>query len=723
MTLLSQVIATLKGADRPRLTATGMSGVGMGAIANQGGLQVQLASMGTVGWLFAGVDRIASSVAAPEWRLLRRAGRDDEPEAVSDHPLWDLWDRPNPFETRFTFLEASSQHFELTGEIWWLIVRDSRGVPAELWLLRPDRMRPIPHPTEYIAGYEYAIGGARIFLEREDVIFIKRPSPLDPYRGIGTVQAMLVDLGSERLAARWNRAFFENDATPGGIIRMDESMSDPEFDKAVQRWNDQHRGVSNAHRVAFIERGTFQERKYTMRDMQFGEMRRLSRDLILGALGISSAILGVSENVNRANAEASEVMFSRRVLVPRLTRIQMAANTQLAPAFDPSLYFEYVDPTPADRQLALDEAERGYKAGVLTRNEARRRLGEPEADEGGDEFAPVGGGPAMLSLPDRVVQRAPNPLHPDDVNTVEQRMEAAWARRLAAEAKAIGAFLEQFKSAGPRRKLEVSDVGGYDWDWWARFGDEIVAELLTAFAQTLTEALPDWDPQDVQRRAGLYARARGARLLKIEGDLNLVQLTRSRVNELVARTLERGDSLQALQKALREDFAFSRQRATMVSRTETATALGQGQKEVALFQDRDEKHWVTQGGGEPDECYTNEAAGWIPVGDPFPSGKDTIPEHPNCMCVVRYRRAEVHAESVNGTLALTRAVATVNCIQCGRRLPTNNVRGMCDVYCKNCDKVFEVRSDEAPEVKHTRKRVDRDDDGHIEAVEVWETVG
>ena len=70
-------------------------------------------------------------------------------------------------------------------------------------------------------------------------------------------------------------------------------------------------------------------------------------------------------------------------------------------------------------------------------------------------------------------------------------------------------------------------------------------------------------------------------------------------------------------------------------------------------------------------CSANGGAGWIPVTDPFPSGQDTIPVHPNCRCSVIYRQAE--AEQVT-SLALG-TVLTVNCPDCGRRMPVNNLEG------------------------------------------------
>jgi uncharacterized protein with gpF-like domain len=122
-----------------------------------------------------------------------------------------------------------------------------------------------------------------------------------------------------------------------------------------------------------------------------------------------------------------------------------------------------------------------------------------------------------------------------------------------------------------------------------------------------------------------------------------VEFTRTRVNILVSQAISEGSGLSSLQKSLREDIAFSPDRASVVARTETATALGQGHKQAAIIQGLGEKRWITQGDDDVDTgiCDANARQGWVKTSDPFASGHDTIPGHPNCRCTVLYRTADV----------------------------------------------------------------------------------
>jgi HK97 family phage portal protein len=447
MTLLQRSIQALfkLNVERPPMSLGTGTGLNLAGVISGEGTSNQLSQMQAMtqtSWLFAVVDRIAASTAAVPWALYRRMPNNDV-AIVPKHPLVDLWQSVNPFYTRHEFIETSVQHFELTGEIWWLIVRNAGGMPLELWPIRPDRIRPVPHVSEFIAGYIYSIGSMQIPLQREDVIFIRRPSPIDPYRGIGTVQSLFLDLGAEHMAAQWTKNFFGNGAMPGGILQFDEGMSDAEFERLVSRWSQQHQGVANAHRVAVLERGKWVDRKFSQRDMQMAELRKLNRDTILGAFGIPASVMGVTESVNRANAEAGDVMFGRWILTPLLERIKQSVNERLVSRVDNSLFLDFEDPTPENRELHLRMADTGFKAGFLTRNESRALLGYGEALEGGDAFmAPAPPPPASLAIED-MVRKAANELHDDKVNDVENSMESKWAKRLGQERDALVTYLEE----------------------------------------------------------------------------------------------------------------------------------------------------------------------------------------------------------------------------------------------------------------------------------------
>lgn len=324
-----------------------------------------LKQYGQVGTLFAIVNSLAVDTSMVEWKLYKKQtdrrrryvtpdGTDGRVE-VTRHPALSVWQNPNPYMTQQEFVESFQQHLELTGEAWWTVGRNPdfpEVGPLELWIARPDKMGVLTDAQEFLTGYYYVTpDGGKQRLEKSEVIQLRMPNPLDPYRGMGPVQSIMVDLDSARYAAQYNRNFFKNGAVPGAIIQVPEHMTDDEFDEFQQRWASSHKGVDNAHRVGIVENGAvYVESKFAQRDMQFAELRGVSSEAIREAFRYPKNMLGTTDDVNRANAEAGEYTYAKHLMLARLERIKQALNANLLPMFDggDQLEFDYTSPVPED---------------------------------------------------------------------------------------------------------------------------------------------------------------------------------------------------------------------------------------------------------------------------------------------------------------------------------------------------------------------------------------
>ena len=128
---------------------------------------------------------------------------------------------------------------------------------------------------------------------------------------------------------------------------------------------------------------------------------------------------------------------------PLLERIKQAVNERLVHTVDKTLFLDYADPRPENRELHLNIAERGFKGGFLTRNESRALLGYGEAGDGGDEFATPAASPMGLVLEEGMVQKSGSVVYPDEVNQEEETMESRWAKRFSKEKENLVAYLEE----------------------------------------------------------------------------------------------------------------------------------------------------------------------------------------------------------------------------------------------------------------------------------------
>ncbi len=343
-----------------------------------------ISAYGQVSTLFAIVNRLANDTSSVDWKLYQKSDdrrrtyawddMDSRQEISRKHPALNVLNKPNPFMTRQELFEIVQQHIDLTGEAFVWVNRDNPlRIPTELWPLKPTAIQiAVSDWQSYITGYVYKTqDGKEMPFEPDEIIHLRMPNPADMYRGMSPVTPLLVDLDSHRYASEYNRNFFLNDATPGGMIEYANPLSDDQFESILKRWNEQHKGVQNAHRPGIIEGGKWVSTAFSMRDIQFAELRRVSSDTIMEAFGFPKFKLGIVNDVNRANAEASEVMYAKSLLVPRLERIKQALNEEFLPMFGTTasnIEFDFCSPVPEDKEFEVSALLNRVNAATILSN-------------------------------------------------------------------------------------------------------------------------------------------------------------------------------------------------------------------------------------------------------------------------------------------------------------------------------------------------------------------
>ena len=324
------------------------------------GMVSQMETMGTVGTVYAIVNRLSTSTAKTQWKLWTKpaSGLAEDRVEVTQHAALDLWNNPNKFMTQRQLVEAFQQHKELTGE-GNLVIGKAGKLPIELWPIRPDRLEPVPDPYKFLLNWIYTgPNGDRVPLGTDELLRSITPNPLDPYRGMSWIQSILLDLDASTLAKEYQKNFYVNSARPGGIIEVPTMLGDDDFSQLRDRWAEQHQGVSKAHRVAILEVGKWVETQVTQKDMQMVELAGVTSDMILQARGFPKFAIGMVEDVNRATAEASDYFYGKWLVEDCLDAIKDMLNAQLLPLYgkDQALKYEfdYESPVPENQEAELN---------------------------------------------------------------------------------------------------------------------------------------------------------------------------------------------------------------------------------------------------------------------------------------------------------------------------------------------------------------------------------
>lgn len=352
------------------------------------------------GWIYSAVSLIAKAVSNINLHLYKKkVGRNGKLEVVEiyEHEALNLLYSVNDFQTKETFLEITQTYLDITGEAVWALLRDSKGKPVEIWPLRPDWVSVIPSKEEYIGGYEYRpmglnIASQSVKFERNDIVFFKYPNPVNPYRGKGAVQAGAMQIDIDMFSDDWNRTFFYNSALPYIFFTSDKAISPESIDRFMEKWRSKFEGRFNSHKVAFLG-GGFKPDVVggNLKDLDFLEGKKYIRDELLSLFHISKANIGIVEDVNRANQEATDVRFSKMAVKPRMISLISHLNEfYLRNWADEDLFFDYDDPTPEDVDLKLRVYDNGLKNGWMTINEVRDNENLPPVENGDVIYLPFG---------------------------------------------------------------------------------------------------------------------------------------------------------------------------------------------------------------------------------------------------------------------------------------------------------------------------------------------
>lgn len=340
-------------------------------------------------WVFGCVRARANDVAGIELRLFKVKNRSTgEVEEIIEHDALSLLRTVNQHMTFRDLIKATQTYKDLSGEAFWLLIKGTKSV-AEIQMLRPDYIKVLTDAKTFVKGYEYQVPGkGPIRFERDEIIHFKEFNPVNPYRGLSIIRAAAVTIDTDNFAEKYNRQFFKNSAIPSAVFTSEQTLTQEYMDRLRSQWERVYGGQEKAGKTAFLGGGlTLKPFALSQKDMEFLEGQRFTRDKIFALFQTPKTVLGMVEDVNRANAEATDYVFAKRVIKPAMEAIRDTLNEFLLPQYDggEDLFFTITDPVPEDTEAKLKRHETLFKVGAITQNEIRAEEGLDEVD-GLDRF-------------------------------------------------------------------------------------------------------------------------------------------------------------------------------------------------------------------------------------------------------------------------------------------------------------------------------------------------
>jgi HK97 family phage portal protein len=589
---------------------------------------------------------IAEDAASVDWELYEDAASDDDTQ-IEEHPLLDLWNRPNGTMTGSDLWVATYTYFKLHGECFWYYpgltigttggTRANRRSTGTIELLNPTAVTV--KATGAGLEYTYRVDGQDIALESDFLTHFKRFNPYVPLRGLSELASLAMELSVDWSAASWNAAFFgDQNGVPTGLLKpaVGSIIPSTDRDEYLKQWNSRH---SRKRGVGILPPGwDWIGAGGTPKDMEFGNMREFSREQILAVYGVPPFMAGVLDKANYANAREQRATYWNGTITRMLSYFQGVINYD----FIPKVGVTDIECWPdfeSVKALTEDLETKGRIATALFGLGFTKRLLNDRLDLGMDvdelEDADVGYLP-MNMVPVSMMEEAHTPVAPvvdpnampSDVTDADPSAPAKFYRK-AQPAATEGRRANVWRSiAAATRDIEIRFVRVI-----RKHFREIEVEVLANFASlkgwNLVHGVEKADQSylfDLQYAKGklirltmpLHAAAldRGGTgvmsevgsadpfdVLSPNVSAKLAELTRKivriddtiekQLRESLVEGLKAGEGIPELSRRVETIMDASRSRAETISRTETNNAFSAGRVEGARQAGVSRMEWLS----------------------------------------------------------------------------------------------------------------------------------
>ena len=326
------------------------------------------------------VNRCIDAIAGNQARLPVILRKDNDPNGevlTRKHEILDILNtKANAGENSFVFrYRLSSQLLMSTRGVFIEKIRGRSGKLIALNLLPPQYTSPIPHPKTFVSGYEVLMPtGEKVIVPPDDVIWIRRPHPLDPYLSLTPMESAGIAIEIENLSKLYNRNFLLNDGRPGGLLVLRSEIDEDDKDELRSRFKGNLNRTGTISVISSDDGADYIDTSASPRDASYVEMRQLTKEEILAAFGVPESVIGNAAGRTFNNAAEELRVFWMETMSPHLEQIARGLDD-----LDDKLYVDFETGQIPILIIAKQERERysmdEFQAGLISVNEYRKVTG------------------------------------------------------------------------------------------------------------------------------------------------------------------------------------------------------------------------------------------------------------------------------------------------------------------------------------------------------------
>ncbi len=289
-------------------------------------------------WVYACINAIVRAVNSVP--MLIRTSDDPESDIVTSGALFDLFRRPNPLLTQRKTLRLQTVYHFLHGEVFWflskrqetkeglkLLPMDNKGlgqieVPDEMWIVAGNIVEMVQDENSQLpVAWEYqGASGKKVSFPAHSVLHLHEVDPYSPLRGVGPMTAAMRTVAQDFASERFNEALLANGGQPNGVFKSKSGQLSPAERQMLKESHQANNGDPQRHRTPIVLGADvdFTPHAWSPQDMEFRELKVWLRDTIMAVFGVTKPVIGITDDVNRSNAQEAMRAFWEVTVIPYL---------------------------------------------------------------------------------------------------------------------------------------------------------------------------------------------------------------------------------------------------------------------------------------------------------------------------------------------------------------------------------------------------------------------
>jgi HK97 family phage portal protein len=355
----------------------------------QRNIEIDRNSVLTFHAVYACTTLIASDVAKLRIKLVQQdaAGVWGETTSPAYSPVLR---KPNETQNRIQFVESWVLSKLLRGNTYVLKERDNRNVVTGLYVLHPDRVRPLVSDDgavfyqvdqDNLAGVrtQITVPAREMIHDRWNCLYhpLVGVSPIFA-SGLAATQGLRIQEGSTR--------FFTNDSTPGGVLTAPGRVSEDTAKRLKETWEAGHGGLRRGGLAVLGDGLKYEKITITAQDAQLIEQLKWSAEVVCSAFHVPPYKIGLGALPTYNNVQALNTEYYSQCLQVLIEAFELCLDEGLEVGLGLGTEFDLQNLLRMDSVTQIQVLKEAVGAGLMSPDEGRAVLDLGAVPGGGTPY-------------------------------------------------------------------------------------------------------------------------------------------------------------------------------------------------------------------------------------------------------------------------------------------------------------------------------------------------